>query len=313
MKISIEIIKIRTPKNKRKKMKRSNFLIVFLFILISSQSWSISITKGLPQNAIPIKDSTDSKSYIDFVNQFYFQNTDEIYINIYFKQDSIDDKEYLNLVNTKDSIISEDDENRRNRIPAEVAQKIFDYSGLDTIYLFDDKHTFLTKAYYVRTEYLEQNISPDFIAVFRPEDPKLAKQSLYCISNPMQKMIISDFVVAEDSNLTKKILREMNFNYKYDLRGQHYFSKETGNYLSFINFDSTSAIIEIVNNQYQCLYLGNSEIITDIVFIPIIKNKHHVLLIKSVLPDSDLMWSSLLEFNGQNYVYLKRQRISNYK
>jgi hypothetical protein len=255
-------------------------------------------------------DSADVKSYIGFVNRYYFQKTDEFYVDLYFKRTGISNKDYDRIANTHDSVIYKDDENRRCRIPLKIAGQEFDVTGIETLTLFDKNHKMLTKAHFVRVEYLDQTISPVFTAVYKAENTRLAAKALYCIGNLTDKVVADKYTSFEDTLLTKEIAQKMGCTHKYTLEGKHYRNKDHQISISVINSDTTVLIVEKKNNSYKCLYKSHEpENINDIVFIPVIRNSRPVLLTKSFVPDTDVEWNSLLIFDGNIYEPSDRQRI----
>lgn len=126
---------------------------------------------------INLFDSIDNDTYIGFVNKFYFQKTDEFYIELYSKSNDFDFEKISKLA---DSVIYKDDENMRSRIPLSIASKVFDFRGIKELTLYDEKHNELTKAHFIRVELLEGNISSYITAVYRTDKPKsLDKAVLY--------------------------------------------------------------------------------------------------------------------------------------
>lgn len=72
-----------------------------------------------------------------------------------------------------DSVIYNDDENMRIRIPLSIASNEFDFRGIQELTLFDKSHNELTEAHFVRVELLEGNIFSEFIAVYKTKNSKL--------------------------------------------------------------------------------------------------------------------------------------------
>lgn len=151
-------------------MKISSLIILVFLISSCNANFTFNDDKNHEMNSSEDFDSLDSKSYIGFINQFYFQESNEFYIELYFKESGIDYGGIIDIASTQDSIIYFDDENQRNRIPDSIARLKFELSGLNTLTLFDENHHQLTEAQFVRVEYLEQNISPVFIAVYRVDN-----------------------------------------------------------------------------------------------------------------------------------------------
>ena len=110
-----------------------NHLIIATLILVLMQlSCNNSKTRDNVSNSISeqinLFDSLDSNTYIGFVNKYYFQKTDEFYIELYSKGNNLNFEKVSELA---DSVIYKDDENVRSRIPLNVASKEFDFSFSD--------------------------------------------------------------------------------------------------------------------------------------------------------------------------------------
>ena len=291
-----------------------NHLIIATLILVLMQlSCNNSKTKDNVSNStseqINLFDSLDSNTYIGFVNKYYFQKTDEFYIELYSKGNNLNFEKVSELA---DSVIYKDDENVRSRIPLNVASKEFDFSGIRDLTLFDKNHNELTKAHFVRVELLDGNISSYFTAVYKVENPRLLEKAVYCIGNLNEKLTNISYIEFNDSLLTAEIANKLTLTHTYNLEGKHYIDKTNNVSISVINLDSTAQIIEKLNSDYNCVYKSAElEQISELVFIPIIKNSKPILLKRSGVPESDIEWNSVLVYDGAKYITTEKQRINN--
>jgi len=253
-----------------------------------------------------------NSNYIGFVNNFYFSQHKEAYIELYFNQEEAEWEEYEKIVALADSLIYQDDENSRTKFPLELAPKYFDLSGLSHLNIYDDNNNFVCNANFMRVEYLNQNISSCFTAVYRT-DKKLDSGTYYCISNFKEKLNIPNYTVTNYSVLTKKILNQLNIsrpNYELENNGTHILYNNTDTTLSIINSDTTAYIILSSNKKIDVLYKSSApEIMWEVIVVPIFNNNMPYLLTKCVMPESDVMWDYLFSFDGINYKPLNRQRI----
>ena len=253
--------------------------------------------------------STDVDSYVGFVNRYYFQKTDEFYVDLYFKRANIENDEYSRIANSGDSTIFKDDENQRTRIPLKIAVQEFDFRGLETLSLYDKNNRFLTNAHFVRVEYLDQNISPVFTAVYKADKPSLTDRAIYCVGNQREKNVAYNYISFDDSLLTKKIAQKMRYTHKYTLDGKHYRDNENS-CISMINLDDTVLIVEKKDDTYDCLYQSKqNENMIDLLIVPIIRNLRPIILTKSVKPETDIEWNDLLIFDGKRYQTSDRQKL----
>lgn len=252
-------------------------------------------------------------SYIGFVNQYYINNSNEVYIDLYFNRDSIGDSDYQNLIDNNDSLIYEDMEIRRLRIPNSSARKKIDFRGLGSVILFDKHHNKLTDAKFERVEYLEKPISSGFTAVYKVKEPQYIDSAVYCIGNLKDKIIISDYELFEDTLMTKQLLDKYKLTSRNACKSLHFSDKNKRSIISIINWDFGTLIVEREKDQYRNLFKStHNENVYDIVFIPITRNGKPVILLKCIKPESDVEWETLLVFNGTEYISTDRQRLKSY-
>jgi hypothetical protein len=253
----------------------------------------------------------EKTNYIGFVNSFYFSKGNEVYIDLYFIKDEIDGNEYNRITKLADSVVYTDDENSRYRFPASLSNKYFDLRGLSKLNIYDAKNNFVCKASFVRVEYLDQNISPSFIAVYKT-DKKLGSDIFYCVSNFNEKLENSNYSITQDSLLTKKILAKLNVArpyYERENNGTHIKYQTSDTTLSIVNSDTSSFVVLTTNSEFKVLYKSSeSENILNTIIIPITENKLPYILTRNVMPESDIMWDDLLYFDGTTYKTTNRQR-----
>lgn len=255
----------------------------------------------------------ENKHYIGFIENFYYTKKNEVYIELYFIKDELDPKEYQNLERLADSLVYQDDENSRYKFPTNLSQKHFDLRGLSRITIYDENSEFICNADFVRVEYLNQNISSGFIAVFKPDKKISPKKNYYCISNYNNALETNSYTLSKDTVLTQNILAKLNAPIPYDgleNNGIHFKLKNTDSTVSIVNSDNYAYIVLVSGDQLKILYKSpEPENISDIKVIPIIKYRLPYLLTRNLKPESDVMWDKLLYFNGTEYINTNRQRI----
>ncbi|MCF1749657.1 hypothetical protein [Mariniradius sediminis] len=250
--------------------------------------------------------------YIGFIDSFYFSNENEAYVELYFIQDEISSDEYENIVDLSDSLIYKDDENSRHRIPADIASKYFDLRGLSKLKIYDTKHNLVSGADFLRVEYLDQNISPVFIAVYRT-DKRIVGDSYYGIGNFSGQFRPIKFTVSSDTILSGKLLAQLGdkqtfFGLKDNGTHLHFNSGDT--VLSVINSDNYAYIVLTTPKEFQVLYKSvEYENYTDLKIIPLGNGIFPYILTRNVQPDTDVMWDRLLFFDGTKYTSADRQRV----
>jgi hypothetical protein len=248
--------------------------------------------------------SNDSATYIGFIESFY--PNDEPYIEVYFNKDNLTYEEYTSLSETGDSVIYKDDENERTRIPGAIATKNFDLSGLEPLYLFSKDHKFLSKAHIKRVEFLNQNISPSFIAVFDNEK-SFKEKAQYAIGNLKSEVKPVVYEEFKDTVLANQIASKFNLA---NIEATHFKSSGANEIYSVINSDAKAYLIEKLNGNLKIVYASpEEEYISDLIFITQAINQKPVLLAHCVMPEGDMQWTNLLLFDGKKYKSSDRQRL----
>jgi hypothetical protein len=250
--------------------------------------------------------------YIGFIDKFYFSNENEIYVELYFLKDEINADEYDKIVKLTDSLIYEDDENSRHRFPKSLALKYFDLRGLSKLKIYDNSNKFVSNADFLRVEYLNQNISPVFIAVYKPEK-KIKADNYYGISNFSGTFETTKYSITSDTSLTQNILTKLDEKRPYyglENNGTHLHFSNSDTVLSVINSENFAYIILTTSNDFKVLYKSSDfENVSDAKIIPLTDNKFPRILTRNVKPETDVMWVNLFYYDGKNYKTTKRQRI----
>ncbi|MFB9080420.1 hypothetical protein ACFFLS_20000 [Flavobacterium procerum] len=250
--------------------------------------------------------------YLGFVNDFYFSNENEVYIDLYFTKDDISTKEYTKLEKLADSLIYSDDENSRNRFPADLAAKHFDLRGLQKLAIYDDSNKFVCNADFVRVEYLNQNITPGFIAVYKT-DKKIKSDKYYAVSNFEKDLENPNYTILKDSVLTQKLLTELDLPKSYyglEKSGIHLQSTKSDTIISIINSENSASIVLHHNNTFKVLYKSTEpENINDLRIVSTSKSKLPYLLTRNSKPDTDMVWDQVWHYDGKKYSPANRQRI----
>jgi hypothetical protein len=130
----------------------------------------------------PVLHKEDSNMFIGVVE--YHEKTNELFIPVYYRADSVDATFFEDMQLELDSIIVNDDELTRKRLKMEVARKYFNLVGLDKIAVFNRYGGRLGAAEFVRVEYLDEMIEASYTAVFKPEMKISAakNEASYCTS-----------------------------------------------------------------------------------------------------------------------------------
>lgn len=248
-----------------------------------------------------------NSAYIGFVERFYFNNKD-CYIKLYFKNDDINQEEIDQLVLKGDSVIYQDEDNTRIRVPFWLAKKNFVLSGLEPLYIYNHSHKLVATTHIKRIEFLDQNISPEFIAVFEAGNLKKEEQ-YYCLGNRLIDDTPVKYQLFEDSVITEKIVKYINIDDTRPFECRH-FKGAADNFITVLNSDTSTYIVEGNTDNLQVLYFsGQAENIGKIIFIPVFLNDKPLILAECFIPESDIFWNMALAFNGRRYTVLNKQRL----
>jgi hypothetical protein len=292
--------------------------VSLLMLCCSSRHNSEVIKNDIPNLSvrdslsITVEAQEDQLKYIGFIDRFYFSDENEVYVELYFIQDEIDSDEYEYIISLSDSLVYMDDENSRHRIPADIASKYFDLRGLAKLDIYDTNHNMVSVANFLRVEYLDQNISPVFIAVYRP-DKRIIGGSYYAIGNFGGQFRPGQFTFSSDTILTGKLLAELGdqqsfFGLKDNGTHLHFTSGDT--VLSVLNSDSYAYIVLTTPKEFKILYKSvEYENYTDLKIIPLGNGIFPHILTRNVQSDTDVMWDRLLHFDGTKYTTADRQRV----
>lgn len=249
--------------------------------------------------------------YLGFIDKFYFSNNQEAYIELYFIKDETNADEYNKIVKLADSLIYQDDENSRHKFPDNLSQKYFDLRGLSNLKIYDKDNKLFCNAEFVRVEYLNQNISSPFIALFKT-DKLIKEEGFYGISNFNGKFEEINYTVSKDTLMTEIILTKLNEqkpNYGLENNGTHLFFSNNDTIISILNSLNFAYVTLTTKKDFKVLYKStNLENFYDIRIIPLIKNRLPYILTRNIQPETDVMWDNLLIFDGTKYTATKRQR-----
>lgn len=254
----------------------------------------------------------DNVQFFGFIDKFYFSNDNEAYVELYFIKDETNADEYNKLVKLADSLIYQDDENSRNKFPDDLSPKYFDLRGLSKLKIYDKNNNFICNADFLRVEYLDQNISSPFIAVYKTEK-KIKADSYYAISNFNGTFEKQSYSISKDTVMTQNILNKLNDqNPYYGLKnnGTHLHFSNSDTIVSIINSENYTYILLTTKSDFKVLYKSpDFENIMDLIVIPMPNNKLPYILTRNVKPETDIIWDKVLVYDGTNYKPKDRQRI----
>lgn len=280
--------------------------------IVSDSTKAIRQVTDSDKNELPVL--AKDVIYIGFIEDFYFLDNKEVYVELYFINDNVSTEEYYQAIKLGDSLIFSNDENVRTRIPFEDAYKHFDIRGIDSISIFDKQGKFIETTSLKHIEYLEQNIAPQFIAVFETKRTLDFPGDYYCVGNFNSPIDNSTFHPSENPTLSEKIVSKYDLDQKYvdeSYKSIHFIHNGQDSTISCLNSNESTVIVISHKDDISVLYKSNeSENITNIIALPIQCNGLPLLLTESLKPESDVSWNSLLAFDGEKYAIQTRQKIN---
>jgi hypothetical protein len=249
----------------------------------------------------------DSSTYIGLVSDF--EGTGELYTDLYF-QKTFEFGLYDELRKKSDSLVYQDEEIKRWRVPMPLVFQYFDMRGLQKIGLFDSTNTYVGSATFRRAELFEDFIEGRFIAVFKA-DGKITGTPVYGISHGDLKLEDSRYTPIKNDTLNAQVLAFLDINRERLWKVEHFSVNPPGKVHSLVSADTTSYLVEKTSGDLRYLYKSRySEMIDDLVFVPVNINGRPAFLTRSSMPETDMTWSSLLVFNKTQYEVTDNGRVN---
>ncbi|MFN7706289.1 MAG: hypothetical protein ACK5OS_16855 [Chryseotalea sp.] len=204
--------------------------------------------------------------------------------------------------------IFKDEETQRTRIEIEEARQYFNLTGLTDIDIYNKENIKLTTGRLSHIEYVEDMIENRFVAVFQVDDPEIF-DPLFCVGNSTEDLAKIDFSSHKDEELKSQLIDLLKLNIDNIWRIEHYKLSDQTIY-STLSADTTAYIIETINNGHKTLYKSKySETINSLNVISKKINGRPILLTECAMPETDMMWNTVLIFNGTDYEPSKNHRI----
>jgi hypothetical protein len=251
--------------------------------------------------------ANDSVSFIGFVYQF--EETGELYTDLYFR-DTFTYTSCDSIAALKDTLVFSNSEMTRFAFPGNAAKKIFDHSGLNDLEIFNARNEKVASASIRRTELIEDMIESYFIALIEPDQRGVLSEVSYCIGNrkwPMENLIAARI---DSDSLDRIVGRLTGYTDGAPENVAHYSAGKIKGYYSVINHMKTTTIIYSTPTGSTTLYHAEGETILKTVFIPKTHHGQPILLIRAGAPETDMLWTAVLIFDGTTYRTAPRGRVN---
>jgi hypothetical protein len=257
-----------------------------------------------------LSSSSDSSVYIGPV--YAFMPTQEYYTPVFFINDSsrIDGDD---LRQSLDSIISEEEEEKRSRVRREIAQKSFHLTGLDTISIFDNQGVKLYRARLERVEYFDTFIDGEFIAVYKPIGKIHFRDDVsYCVSKGQHPLNTFHYNLEEkdDDELSEKLIETFDIKTGQLESIKHFALSTEPTIYSIITTRHGSTMVETTAERSREVIKRTDNIVMLNLYPVHFKiNDHPVLLVEMGVAESDGIWISLFTYSDGVYKANARNRI----
>lgn len=276
-------------------------------ITMSAFQKTAYVTNHDPSKALVTADST---LYIGEVGTFV--ESGELYTPVYYRSHLQTEGIYDSLREQTDSLIFEDIERRRSRLPIEIAKKYFDLSGLDSIHVYA-KGDLVGKAKFIRVEYLDDVIAGEYVAVFRWMGSSTVPHQLdYCISAGQHKYkaVNMPYENIDNEDLTRDLLDKFAPDAEQVWNVVHMRIMPDGSVYSAISLQSRLLLLETEEGQSRILSTVNEDwVISGITPVHLEINGKPILLLRIGVKDTDFIWSSLAIFSGEQYEFYAHNRL----
>lgn len=254
---------------------------------------------------LSIETQKDTLSYIGYIGKF--EDNNSFYTDLYFV-DNFNYDLYDEVTKSGDQIIFKDEEIQRTKMEIDKVGQYFNMTGLNTIDIYNSNNQKLTTGQLSHIEYVEDMIESRFVAVFQVDNPHIS-DPLFCIGNSDDDLTKIDFSSYEDQKLKSDLNDFLKLNTDHIWSIGHY--RLDNQVISIVSADTTTYIIETKDNSHKTLYKSKSnEAIHGLTAISKKINGRQILLAECGMPESDMMWTSVLIFNGTQYEPRRDHRIS---
>ena len=245
-----------------------------------------------------------------FVGAVTALNKNELYVDLYLKDSIVyNDELHEFFQGSTDSVIYQDDQIKRSQLPDMIAREYFNLIFLDQLDLYDSLGRHLGKTDLQRVEFLEDFIEVRIVGSYKASFD--VSHARYGIGGDVDNDHVERFSYTDinDPRLTKAVK-------------SHVQSKDTAQVPFMIHrkFNPGGAIYSFVSDYQksfifdhatsEVVYLKENEMFMNILPVPKQRNGRLVFLATVNEADTDIVWTTLLVFNGKEYTQSQYQRLS---
>ena len=252
----------------------------------------------------------DSTVFVGAVE--FFDETREYYTPVFFCNPNIDDDVYYFLESKLDSVIYQDDEERRKRLPMAVARHFFRLDGLTTLSLYDRHSRFLSEAELVRVELYDAPIERSYIAVYRTESGGFVEDVAFGIGDTDILLPSRDlrYTAVENDSLTNLVASQLAISQENIVFARHVQVHGDNAVYSTVACREEAFLTLLENDRVNVLNHARDDFyILDIMPLHLTRNGKPVLLSTLGVYDTDMIWKALTVFDNGQYHFMEGSRL----
>ena len=255
-------------------------------------------------------DRDDSTVFVGAVEAF--DETREYYIPLFFCDPDIDDDVYYFLESKLDSVIYQDDEERRKRLPMALARHFFRLDGLSKLSLYDRHSRFISGAELVRVELYDAPIERSYIAVYRPVSGTFVEDIAFGVGETDILMASRDlrYTAMENDSLTRLVASQLGINHEHIVFARHVQVHSDNVVYSTVACREEAFLTLLENNRVNVLnHVRDDFYILDIMPLQFTWNGKPVMVSTLGVYDTDMIWKALTVFEKGQYHFMEGSRL----
>lgn len=262
---------------------------------VDSPSETSRVVPQQEQVASAVEIISDSIGYFTRVGKFGDNNT--FYVDLRFVGKPTEEE--LNQIREDNAVIYQDEETTRSEVRHEN-YRFFKVAGINEIDIYSKDNIKLTRGKFLRVEYVEDLIEGRYVAVYAADDPTIKEYS-FCGVNTKDELVPLRYSEFQDDSLKQLVLDAINLPAQDVFKVIHYELQEPYGTYAVVSSVQNAYIVVTINGESELVYKGERENILSLVIVSKKVNGRPILLAECGIPDSDMMWSTTLVFNGQSY------------
>ncbi len=237
-------------------------------------------------------------------------NQKEFYIDLYPKDSvEVNDDMHEYLQGSIDSIVYQDDEMKRSLLPFPIAEEYFDLIHLQHLTLFDSVGNEIGTAELDQVQFYEDFIETRIIAVYRSE---VASKVKYVIGGDVTDDRVEGFSsrIIKDTGFDKPVIAKIESvaDPAARLAMIHRKIEPGSSVFTFASDYKNSYIFD--HKRSEVVYAREDMTFLQVLAVHKQRNNRPVFLAVVGQPETDLIWTMLLIFDGKEYNSTAHQRLN---